>query len=105
MLQEQYNGEQLDILAIAFTSLKVLYVGGAIERARRLVALLKPARQACVTPLHQTVIRNEAAFYGSIQRLLDEAPPQLLSLPGQTQSTIYLCGDSHTLPGRLCSSS
>ena len=101
LLQEQYDSEQLDILAMAFTCVKVLYVGGAIDRARRLVALLEPARQACATPLHQTVIRNEAAFYGCIQQLLDQAPPQLPSLPDQDQPTIYLCGDSHTLPGAL----
>lgn len=101
VLQEQYDGEQLDILAIAFTCVKVLYVGGAIERARRLAALLEPARQACATPLHQTVIRNEAAFYGCIQQLLEQAPPQLPSLPDQDQGLIYLCGDSHTLPGGL----
>lgn len=102
MLQEQYDGEQLDIMAIAFTCLKVLYVGGAIERARRLVALLEPARKACATPLHQTVIRNEAAFYGCIQQLLEEAPTQLLGLRDQSQPVIYLCGDSHTLPGKPC---
>ena len=79
--------------------MKVLYVGGAVERAKRLVACLEPARQACAIPLHQTAIRNEAAFYGCIQQLLDRAAPQLLSLPSEAQPIIYLCGDSHTLPG------
>ena len=99
MLQEHYDGEQLDILAIAFTCVKVLYVGGAIERARKLVACLEPARQAFATPMHQTVIRNEAAFYGCIQRLLNEAQPQLPDLQNEVPSIMYICGDSHSLPG------
>lgn len=101
MPQEEYDAEQLDILAIAFTCVKVLYVGGAIERARRLVALLEPARQAFATPMHQTVIRNEAAFHGCIQQLLAQAPPRLPRPLNEDQPVIYLCGDSHCLPGAL----
>ena len=100
MLQEDYDAEQLDILAIAFTCVKVLYIGGAIQRARELVILLEPARRAFRTPMHQTVIRNEAAFYGCIQQLLDQAPPQLPRQSQRDQPVMYLCGDSHCLPGR-----
>ena len=101
LLQEVYNAEQLDILAICFTCVKVLYVGGAIERARRLVALIEPARQAFKTPMHQTVIRNEAAFHGCIQQLLQQPPPSLPSAPSNDVPIIYLCGDSHCLPGAI----
>ena len=98
--QEMYTAEQLDILAICFTCVKVLYVGGAIERARRLVALIEPARQAFRTPMHQTVIRNEAAFHGCIQQLLQQQmPPSLPCTPSKDVPIIYLCGDSHCLPG------
>ena len=101
LLQEVYNAEQLDILAICFTCVKVLYVGGAVERARRLVALIEPARQAFRTPMHQTVIRNEAAFHGCIQQLLQlQMPPSLPCTPSKDVPNIYLCGDSHCLPGR-----
>lgn len=101
LLQEMYNAEQLDILAICFTCVKVLYVGGAVERARRLVALIEPARQAFRTPMHQTVIRNEAAFHGCIQQLLQQQmPPSLPCTPSKDMPIIYLCGDSHCLPGR-----
>ena len=94
-----YSAEQLDILAICFTCVKVLYVGGAIECARRLVALLEPARQAFKTPMHQTVIRNEAAFHGCIQQLLQQAPPSLPRTASEEVPLIFLCGDSHCLPG------
>ena len=99
LLQEMYNAEQLDILAICFTCVKVLYVGGAIEHARRLVALIEPARQAFKTPMHQTIIRNEAAFHGCIQQLLQQTPLSLPSTPSNDMPIIYLCGDSHCLPG------
>lgn len=98
-LQEDYDAEQLDILAIAFTCVKVLYIGGAIQRTRKLVELLEPARRAYRTPMHQTVIRNEAAFYGCIQQLLEQAPPQLPLQSQRDQPVMYLCGDSHCLPG------
>ena len=93
------NAEQLDILAICFTCVKVLYVGGAIDRARQLVALIEPAWQAFKTPMHQTVIRNEAAFHGCIQQLLQQPPPSLPSALSNNVPIIYLCGDSHCLPG------
>ena len=96
-----HDAEQLDILAISFTCVKVLYVGGAIERARRLVALIEPARQAFKTPMHQTVIRNEAAFHGCIQQLLQQMPPSLPSTSSNDVPVIYLCGDSHCLPGAI----
>ena len=99
LLQEVYNAEQLDILAICFTCVKVLYVGGAIEHARRLVAVIEPARQACRTPMHQTLIRNEAAFLGCIQQLLQQPPPSLPCTASNNVPLIYLCGDSHCLPG------
>ncbi len=99
MVQEDYDAAQLDILAIAFTCMKVLYIGGAIQRARKLMDWLEPARRAFRTPMHQTVIRNEAAFYGCIQQLIEHAPPQLPCHFQQDQPVMYLCGDSHCLPG------
>ena len=99
MVQEDYDAEQLDILAIAFTCVKVLYIGGAIQRTQKLVELLEPARRAFRMPMHQTVIRNEAAFYGCIQQLLEQAPPQLARQFQRDQPVMYLCGDSHCLPG------
>jgi hypothetical protein len=42
--QVEYSAEQLDVLAILFTCVKVLYVGGAVERTWHLiqVRILRP---------------------------------------------------------------
>ncbi|KAF5830656.1 hypothetical protein DUNSADRAFT_14221 [Dunaliella salina] len=70
-----YSHEQLDMLALCCTAVKALYVGGAVTRAARLVAVIEPARQASKHELHTTLIRNEAAYYNCVRQLLCDAPP------------------------------
>ncbi|KAL6761279.1 hypothetical protein V8C86DRAFT_3023847 [Haematococcus lacustris] len=60
-----YSSNQLDLLALGFTAVKIVYVAGGLPFAARLVALLEPARQASAKELHTTLIRNEAAYFGS----------------------------------------
>ena len=57
-MQVEYNAGELDALALLFTAVKVLYLGGALTRAARLIKVLEPARQASCRPLHQTLIRS-----------------------------------------------
>ncbi|EIE19755.1 TPR-like protein [Coccomyxa subellipsoidea C-169] len=96
--QVEYSPAQLDVLAILFTCIKVLYVGGAIGRTYQLIQAVEPARRASVKPLHTTMIRNEAAYHGCVLQLLRaQPPPSPLTAP--SQHAIYLCGDSHCLPG------
>ncbi|KAK9812932.1 hypothetical protein WJX72_005941 [[Myrmecia] bisecta] len=96
--QVDYNAAQLDTLALLFTAVKLLYVGGALARCARLVELVDAARRASRRPLHTTLIRNEAAYFGCVSQLLQDLPP-----PHQPQldtpMALYLCGDSHSLSG------
>ncbi|CAI7870628.1 unnamed protein product [Closterium sp. NIES-53] len=75
MGKEEYNSEQLDVLALLMTTGKALFLGGAVRRAKAVGALVERVRLASATPLHQTLIRNEAAYFGLLFR-----PPSLPSL-------------------------
>lgn len=94
----EYTAEQLDALALLFTAAKVLFLGGALPQALKLSHLLPPAVAASKVPLHLTLIRNEAAYFGCIQQLLELAPAYPLADAPELQP-LYLCGDSHCLSG------
>jgi hypothetical protein len=96
----EYLPDQLDALALLFTAVKVLFLGGGLLQALRLCQLLDPAIAASKVPLHLTLIRNEAAYYGCIRQLLDLAPSYPLADAPELQP-LYLCGDSHCLSGEL----
>ncbi len=96
--QVEYTPTQLDFLALLFTVVKLLYIGGALPRCARVVHLLGPAARASAKELHKTLIRNEAAYFGCVKQLVLQHPP-----PPQPQAAgtlpLYLCGDSHSLSG------
>lgn len=92
---------ELNALALLFACVKVLYLTGCVERARALCAVA--ARAAEVTrprPLHETLIRNEHAFYLCAKQLMDEAPPPPLpdAAAGKAAKPLYVLGDSHCMP-------
>ena len=60
---------------------------------------VEPARRASARPLHTTVIRNEAAYFGCVAQLLADHPPPPLATPAGSHAPLYLCGDSHCLSG------
>lgn len=100
--QVEYDPAQLDALALVFTAAKLLFVGGALGRCSRLAALVEPARAASRRPLHQTLVRNEAAYFGCVARLLGPAhAPPPAPAPGLEREPLYLLGDSHCLSGAL----
>ena len=94
----EYSADQLDTLALSFTVVKALFLGGALPQAAKLCQLLAPAVAASNIPLHLTLIRNEAAYYGCLQQLLELAPRYPLGDAPELQP-LYLCGDSHCLSG------
>eukprot|EP00850_Spirogloea_muscicola_P017831 SM000157S02061 [mRNA] locus=s157:29967:46254:- [translate_table: standard] len=68
----EYQSEQLDVLALLFTVVKILFLGGAVERARLMAGLVQRARLASRVPLHKTIFRNEAAYFGCIHQDVEE---------------------------------
>eukprot|EP00850_Spirogloea_muscicola_P010195 SM000059S18672 [mRNA] locus=s59:358069:363417:+ [translate_table: standard] len=94
-----YQSEQLDVLALLFTVVKILFLGGAVERARLMAGLVQRARLASRVPLHKTIFRNEAAYFGCIHQLMEEHPISLPLPPRDEQPLLYLAGDSHCLTG------
>ena len=109
--KEEYDFSSLDLLAIGFTLVKIKYlqgggVGGSGD-ASSLEALLKvvePTRRNSLIPLHQTAIRNEAAYYCCIAQVLSEKKlkdveiKSVFTAESTSSNSIYVCGDSHVLP-------
>lgn len=97
----QYSPEQLNALAVVFTAVKILYVGGALSRAYRLLASVDAARQASQVPLHTTLIRNEAAYFCYVKQLLEQYPPPAQGPRVPLPRPLFLCGDSHSVSGSI----
>ena len=97
-VQLSYTETQLDLLALVFTMVKILFTGGALSRVARLIDTVNCARLASDKELHTTLIRNEAAYFGCVSQVLKQSPPPPVPC-GSIVSPIFLCGDSHCLSG------
>ena len=76
-----YNDAELDVLALAYTGVKVLYAG-ALSALPSLIRLIEPVRE--VKDLHLTRVRNENAYYCCIAQLVSSMPASLPPLPPST---------------------
>jgi hypothetical protein len=111
---EQAAGGPVDVAALALllTAAKVLFCGGALTAAARVLQLCEPAvlsveasvkgaevLEAGQREQHQQ-IRNELAYASLLRRLLREAPPGLAAAGRDAGFVpLFVCGDSHILPG------
>eukprot|EP00903_Cladosiphon_okamuranus_P013727 g12780.t1 len=68
--KEMYSAKDLDVLALYFAVVKILYLEGKWSCLPQLLALVEPARLRSLMPLHKTNIRNEQAYYCCIIQLL-----------------------------------
>lgn len=94
-----YRTRQLEELAALLTAVKVLFINGALSTAAELCTLLQPLRQASAQPLHETLIRNENAYFGCVLQLLaDHPPPAVPRSPKRLPPPLFVLGDSHCLP-------
>ena len=93
------HGETLDALACSFTAVKLLFCGGALGRAAALSAIT--AAWVAATPggnaLHESSIRNEAAYGSCIHLLLTQHAPGVPPSQPEEQP-LFVLGDSHILP-------
>ena len=116
---EQLSDNSLDLLALGFTIIKLLYSVGELSSICSFFALLEPSRQRSKTLIHETSIRNEHAYYQciamtlSVRSTMSFTSPDLDSveifkrsvsdpckspdLAAAAANPIYICGDSHSI--------
>lgn len=84
------------LLAFLFTVVKVLYVKGYLLGLAELLALLEPLYKGRC--LHESNIRNEAAYFNCVNELFKtfEMVPSTFPSPGE--NVLYFIGDSHCFP-------
>jgi len=96
----EFNDASLDLMAVFFTLVKILYVSGAWNLVIDLVPVIEPTRQRAANPLHLTNIRNEHAYYCCIGQNLGESAhvkARDLGAGAGTAPPIHICGDSHSM--------
>lgn len=92
----QYSDNDLQLLACLFTAVKVMFVKGHLQVLPPLLAYLAPLYKGGDLP--RTCVRNEAAYYGCVSRLMQLMPSTLNSMCQAQDSSVYFLGDSHCLP-------
>lgn len=65
-----YNDVELDLLALYFTVVKILYLQGSLSILPLFLNILEPLRLQSEKPLHETSIRNEHAYYQEVAHVL-----------------------------------
>jgi len=86
-----YDSQELDLLALFYTAVKILFVSGRTGYILPLAAVLEPIRGNY--ELHLTTIRNENAYYCCVIQLLTQAG--IYQEPAA--KPLYVVGDSHSL--------
>ncbi|ETV89379.1 hypothetical protein, variant 1 [Aphanomyces astaci] len=89
------TGQQLDLLALLCTLVKILFLQGCLRPVPALVDAIEPLRYHYGHLLHTTSIRNEHAYYSCITQLV--TIPSLHVPRPRPSNIIYVCGDSHAL--------
>lgn len=93
-----YSVDALKALAVLYSLVKQLYLGGALARAGAVAECVQVARAASAVPMHHTVVRNEAAYFDCIYQLMGSHHPVGLPLPSEEEAPpLFLAGDSHCL--------
>lgn len=92
-----YPPEELQLIALMFTAVKMLYVCGGLQVLPTLINLLEPLRVE--RDLHLTLIRNEHAYASSIHQMMRWLPFPIPreSAAAATEDTIFVVGDSHCM--------
>ena len=86
-----YAFDELDVIAVWFSVVKNLFQMGCVAALPKLINILDPLRRG--QDLHQTLIRNEQAYFAVIAQLIESLEIPVPN-PGKT---LYICGDSHSL--------
>lgn len=94
----------LDLLAITFTIVKILFVQGNLALVPHLVRAIEPIRRRAKVPIHSTNVRNEHAYYMCICQVMwtlqnQHSPLSFSPFNSSQEATkpLYVVGDSHCL--------
>ena len=68
--KQLYDNTSLDLLAVAFTIVKLLYLQGRFDRLPAVYRCVERSRMMSRQPLHETTIHNEHAYYQCIAQVL-----------------------------------
>lgn len=109
---------ELDLIALYATTVKVFYLKGLLSHLPTMITLIERIRAKSQVALHETLVRNELAYYQDIVQILSvRSHVALYGLPDVSfalndplksnkpewvqarQRPLYLCGDSHCLSG------
>jgi len=89
-----FGEDALEVLALLFLLVKLLYLEGRWGRCAALIKKIEPLRRSSTTPLHQTNVRNEAAYYCCVAQLVSRKKKPDFAV---ARRQVYVCGDSHAL--------
>ena len=88
-----YDVDELDLLALLCTMVKILYNVGAVPATALLIPIIDGIRGT--RPIHRTTIRNEHAYYCCIAQVL-AYPLATPLLEASSLPPLYVAGDSHS---------
>jgi len=108
---QPYPPAELELLALLFTLVKILFLKGAFQPIPAVIDLIEPLRLG--KNLHLTITRNEHAYYCCVAALMRTLPFPLpdptveeIKTPSKKggkpivstrKNVIFVCGDSHCL--------
>ena len=92
ILKTSYTVDEGQLLAILFTMVRILFFKGAVNLVKPLLPLLQKFHEG--RDLHVTVIRNEAAYFSTINHVMRVPIEPLPASP----KFVYFVSDSHCIP-------
>lgn len=93
---QPYTDDDRYLLAFLFTIVKILYVKGLVAQLPDMLSLLEVLYKG--KELHESNIKNEAAYFNCIYELFRIEPTIPATQPNKSQEILYFIGDSHCIP-------
>lgn len=91
----KYGQRELDLLATIFTIVKICYIKGVLDILPEICKLTETACEG--RDIHDTVIKNENAYYSCIGGLMEYHAQTIANPPPEDIPRIYVAGDSHSM--------
>ena len=88
--------DELDLLAVWFTLVKVLFIAGRVRGIVALANLLEKVRAG--RDLHLTAVRNEHAYFCCVAQTAAHVDASRAEADIAAKRIVYMVGDSHSVP-------